>query len=84
MTEDQILKYQQQTWQKAADAAWDATMRLTATPQGGRRHKERLEDYVQRVRDLQDQALEQFRYATDELRKAGIMYIPNSEAQHET
>ena len=74
MNEVEIAKFQQETWTKAADRAWDNVMRLTATPPGGRRMREKLEDYVKRVRAMQETELEKFRYAIMELRKAGKEY----------
>lgn len=74
MNIEEITKFQQDTWTKAADRAWDNVMRLTATPSGGRKTNEKLEDYVNRVRAMQDAELEKYRYAVMELRKAGKEY----------
>lgn len=74
MNAEEIIKFQQDTWTKAADGVWNNIMRLTATPPGGRKMNEKLEDYVKRVRVMQDAELEKFRYAVMELRKVGKEY----------
>ena len=71
MNAEEIIKFQQDTWTKAADGVWNNIIRLTATPV---LEDEKLEDYVKRVRVLQDAELEKFRYAVMELRKAGKEY----------
>ena len=74
MNEKEIAKFQRATWTRAADGARDNVMRLTASVQGGKKLGEKLENYVNRVRAMQDAELEKYRYAVMELRKAGKEY----------
>lgn len=54
-------------WRGAVAAAEEAVLCLTPTPPGGRRHGESVEAYVQRTRELQDEALAQLRHARGRL-----------------
>lgn len=74
MNEEEIIKLQRETWTTAADKARDNVMRLLDGHPGGKKLGEKLENYVKRIRAMQDAELEKFRYAVMELRKAGKEY----------
>jgi hypothetical protein len=61
-------------WRSAAEQAEREVMRLTATPDGGRRPTESIHDYVLRVRAMQEAALARFDTAVAELEEAGGEY----------
>lgn len=63
--------YKQTVWLRAMSDAEDEVMRTTATPCGGRKTKETIEQYVARTRQMQDDALEKYRIARQQYRENG-------------
>lgn len=64
------MSYHEQIWYGALQSAEQDVMRATATPSGGRKTNETLEQYVARTRAIQDAAMERVRIARIELKRA--------------
>ena len=65
-----MSNYHADVWRHALREAELDVMRATATPTGGRRKNESIEDYVVRTRMIQDAAMLRWHTARDELEKA--------------
>ena len=63
------MSYQAEVWKKAIVEAESEVMRATATPPGGRKKGESLQQYVERTREIQDEAMRRYKVACKELEK---------------
>jgi hypothetical protein len=65
-----MSNYHREVWERAKRDAEADVMRLTATPPGGRKDKEPLLDYVERVKQMQGAAIARWMTACAELEAA--------------
>lgn len=64
-------EYLRSVWFRAVNDAEAEVMRTTATPPGGRKAGETIEQYVARTRELQDNALAKYQTAQKNYRDHG-------------